>query len=661
MEQNGFPSRRFWRILLLSEAALCAALAILRLTGALSFRLTYLPLTLMAFLLLDAAVFAIGYDRRNRTDEAYRGKRRVWLLLIAIALIASVPLFTNYLPKGHDIQFHLFRIEGVRDGLYDGQFPVRIHPNTLFGNGYANPIFYPELLLYFPALLRLSGFSVMAAYKTFVVFLNLLTAILSYYACSRIFRSVKLGLIGSAFYTLSLYRLVNLYTRAAIGEASAMAFLPLVAVGMYAILFDETDAPAYRRAFLPLLLGMTGLVSTHLLSCEIALPLLAVCCLVFARRTFTKKRLTALLTAAAGTLLLTLAFLVPMLDFMGYDTYRVFDYSTANLSTEAVNLAQLFPLFPDAVGESNAAYLGAKGEMPLGIGFVFLCVLLLYPALRTALRQFDDARGRDRVRLTRFCYVASVVLLLMSTNLFPWTWLYNAGGAAATVAGMLQFPWRLLSLSTLLLTFVACRCFALLPRLGNAPLRRAIACALALFLTLTTAAYMDALLQTSDALFIHSNADLDQLRSVGDAEYLPSGTSSERVYTVGEPTEVGDGLMITEFVRRGTSITFTAENASGEAQTADLPLICYLGYVAEDGAGNPLPINKGASARIRVTVPAGYMGPVSVRFVERPLWRAAEAVTLLTAILLIVWYVVQRRKHGADTLLDYGAPISILE
>lgn len=657
MAKVNTSARRLWRILLPAEAAVFALVAALRLFFVLTFRMAYLPLLLLLFAALDGVLLAVYYDAAHRHDAAYRGKRRVLLLLALLALLSSLPLFTNYLLKGHDIQFHLFRIEGVRDGLADGQFPVRIHPNTLYGNGYANPAFYPELLLYFPALLRLSGFSVMAAYKTFLFALNLLTAFTGYYAAARIFRSVKLGLAGSAFYTLSLYRLVNLYTRAAIGEVSAMAFLPLVAVGIYRILFDDTEKSVYRRAFLPLLIGMTGLLATHLLTCEMVLPLLLVFCAVFGARTFKKKRLLSIVAAAVGTALLSLAFLAPMLDFMGADSYRVFDYSTMNLSNEAVNVAQLFPLFPNGVGESNAASMGAAGEMPLGVGFVCLVLLGVYPALA---KHAAPACDRDCRRLSRFCYIGALALLFMSTNLFPWAALYDLGGPVAKIAGMLQFPWRLLSMATLLFTFVFCRCLALLPSLSAAPLRRALACALCLPLLLSSAAYMDDLVQTSDALFIHSNADLDQTRSVGDAEYLPQGAAAASAYREDGPTLVGGGLTIEDFVRDGTTIAFMAANG-GSAQSVDLPLILYPGYVARDGGGNALPITKGEAARIRVTIPAMYEGVVTVRFMARPLWRAAEAVTLVTALALALWLLRERRRSPAEAYLSYEAPLTILE
>ena len=48
---------------------------------------------------------------------------------------------TDYVIGGGDIVFHMMRIEGVKDGLVSGQFPVRIPPEWLFGMDMLRPYF----------------------------------------------------------------------------------------------------------------------------------------------------------------------------------------------------------------------------------------------------------------------------------------------------------------------------------------------------------------------------------------------------------------------------------------------------------------------------------------------------------------------------------------
>lgn len=55
--------------------------------------------------------------------------RKVIFALSAIFIAICYPLYTDYLTVGHDLPFHLLRIEGIAEGLRTGTaFPVKIHP-----------------------------------------------------------------------------------------------------------------------------------------------------------------------------------------------------------------------------------------------------------------------------------------------------------------------------------------------------------------------------------------------------------------------------------------------------------------------------------------------------------------------------------------------------
>ena len=89
----------------------------------------------------------------------------LWLLA-GVTLLSCVPMLMNGGGcQGADWRFHLSRIEGIAQGLRDGQFPVRIYSQAKDGYGYAPSLFYGELFLYFPAVLRLLGMSVQGAYR----------------------------------------------------------------------------------------------------------------------------------------------------------------------------------------------------------------------------------------------------------------------------------------------------------------------------------------------------------------------------------------------------------------------------------------------------------------------------------------------------------------
>ena len=73
-------------------------------------------------------------------------------IIFGVALLATTPLMQTYLYNGDDLCYHLARLEGLKDGILDGQIPVNIQPDGLSENGYLNAM-YPYLFLYIGAFL----------------------------------------------------------------------------------------------------------------------------------------------------------------------------------------------------------------------------------------------------------------------------------------------------------------------------------------------------------------------------------------------------------------------------------------------------------------------------------------------------------------------------
>lgn len=122
----------------------------------------------MLFVLLDAFLLLTvpGSPVRLADSELCAC---LWVLC-AMAVLTCAPALTNGgAANGADWSFHLSRIEGIANGLREGRFPVRVYSMAKDGYGYAPSLFYGELLLYFPAVLRLLGMSVQGAYHTYLL------------------------------------------------------------------------------------------------------------------------------------------------------------------------------------------------------------------------------------------------------------------------------------------------------------------------------------------------------------------------------------------------------------------------------------------------------------------------------------------------------------
>ena len=179
--------------------------------------------------------------------------------MLAICL-SCFGLLNETIPGGHDLIFHLSRIEAISKGLQFGEFPVRIYPDYFYGYGYANGIMYPDLFLYPAALLCLVGVDVILAYKIMILVYTALTAIFIYRALIKITHHEWASRLGMLLYTVSLYRIVDVWTRAALGEVLAFMFIPFILLGIYYIFFDD------ERKWYELTIGFSGVFLSHLLS-----------------------------------------------------------------------------------------------------------------------------------------------------------------------------------------------------------------------------------------------------------------------------------------------------------------------------------------------------------------------------------------------------------
>ena len=82
-------------------------------------------------------------------------KDKIYIFISSITLTAVVllPLFFEGIYRGHDLQFHISRIDGIVQAIQDHQFPIALYPYKNFGYGYASPLFYSDLFLIIPAII----------------------------------------------------------------------------------------------------------------------------------------------------------------------------------------------------------------------------------------------------------------------------------------------------------------------------------------------------------------------------------------------------------------------------------------------------------------------------------------------------------------------------
>ena len=128
-----------------------------------------------------------------------------YCVILGVALLATTPMMQTYLYNGDDLCYHLARLEGLKDGILDGQIPVNILPDGMRGNGYLNSM-YPYLFLYIGAFLRICRVSLALSYKVLIFLANLGSAVCAYVAMRSMCKSRRSVILAVVLYTLMPYQ-----------------------------------------------------------------------------------------------------------------------------------------------------------------------------------------------------------------------------------------------------------------------------------------------------------------------------------------------------------------------------------------------------------------------------------------------------------------------
>ena len=548
-------------------------------------------------------------------DTSARGRmrRRDALMVLGAAAFSCMPLLWGGVFDGHDMLFHLNRIEGIASGLRCGQFPVRIHASTLLGYGYAASEFYPELFLYIPAILRNMGVSLCASVRVFEAGINLLAALSCYVSAKAVFDSRRTAVGASVLYTLCVYRLVNLYTRATLGESLAMIFFPLIIWSLYEVLRRDD------RKWPLLALGMTGVCMSHLLSTLFSVLFCAIAAAFSLPKLMReKRRFLAILKAAAITVLCCVWFYVPMMQYSGDGV------STSVVLDAQENVLQPGGFFVAFAGDMNADipedFAYTIGVVP-GLALLIGCALLLVRRYAQGKAAMDE---KDRVALA--LGALGVVALLGATNAFPWEWVCSLRRPFSTFFKQIQFPWRLVGVAVPLLSMAAAWGYLKDDRHASA------GAAVIVALCAACSGYtMQCMVQRTPVLDKETFTDT----RISQFEYTYVGTEK----TALKPGDIRVGgaegaYSVLEMTKRGTNLTATIAMDGGTY--IEFPLLYYPGYqAAVDGI--PCTVARGTNNMLRVYGTAsGQTAKVDISFKPPMAWIAAQGVSLLGLALLIL-------------------------
>ena len=582
-------------------------------------------------------LWTLWYQKRDAQKEKKERRHVVIFGIGVIAFLASIPYLYDGMISGADLTYHLQRIEGVKDGLLTGQFPVRLEPRWVFDHGYANGIFYCNLLLYFPAALRMLGFTVTESYLLYCIALNIATAAIAWYCFGKMFRDDVIGLACSGLYTLSIFRVYRLLGTGAVGEGSAFTFFPLVLYGIYLVFEGKKEEREFRNSWIVLGLGYAGLVQTHVLSCEIAALMTVLLCLVFLPKLFEKERFLKCVQGAFFALGLSLWYLVPFLDYYFTQDVKIRHASARTIQERGVTFVQELQTFWNFHDTAASTTERMQYTHPVGPGLflvagVFLLLLLLF------LEVIPRGKETEKSFAIRSAGLGCLALW-MATDTFPWDALQTTSQTAATLVSSLQFPYRFIGWGMTFLIVVVGYLLSFFRK--NQKIFYRMGLVIVMTAVATSYVYLiDVEDESTGAIHLYNRESMG-FGYISGEEYLIYGTDSSAL-SFAKP-KADEGIGISEYEKKGLRATFFCENSSDTQGTVKLPILLYKGYQASGDGGEPLEITDDGSHLPGVSVPAGYSGRITVKFTEPWYWRAAELITLAVVVAFVAGMVYKRR------------------
>jgi len=365
-----------------------------------------------------------------------------------ILAILSLPAVWQLIIPGHFQPHDLHHLADIYEmsRSFSGQFPPRWAPDFSFGYGYPLFNFYYLLPFYLgSAFYKLFG-SMSESLK--LVFLSgFIISIWGMYKLLREFSSKWASVVGVVLFTYTPYRAVQVYVRGALGEAFALALLPVTTYFLVRLIKKPTNKNIALSS-----IGLALYLSTHNYMWLLSLPFVYVLLFLINKKQALQSIKALIISSILG---------------LGAVSYWIFP---AILELKHVPrltpflLEDHFPFMkqliysPWGYGSSN---WGPYDDLSFQIGVVnliaisLLAILYLIRLIKKPARNASESVAGGLIIWVLASFVISVIFMNIRTlpiwKLLP---IYN----------FVQFPWRLLYLTTFFSSIAGALVVDLMPK-----------------------------------------------------------------------------------------------------------------------------------------------------------------------------------------------------
>lgn len=549
-----------------------------------------------------------------------RDKRVIIFLSLFVLFVALLPLFSVNCINGHDIKYHLLRIEALKEGILAGKPFLKVNMLYFGGRGYASSLFYPDLMLYLPAFLRCFGVSINTSYHIFAGVCILLSFASMFYSTRLLLwrfmddkntRVLTASAIAAFCYTLAQYHLDDIYTRAAVGEYTAMIFLPLYIYGLFDLILGNMKKPFITS------IAFAGLILCHTNTTVFAVILYTVVFLFIFIRRCVKGRLKPVwffkvVLAVVTSMLLSAFYWIPVLEQFSAADFRT-DAGGFDLDYEKLMLKDVF-----------------SGKSP-SLGFV---LIVLWIAFFVMAHYFK--KDKKLIFFADILSICAVCFTLGATGLIPWKRLSG-------VLSFVQFPWRLFIMATPLFCIaIALYAAIIFSSVKDASLAHLPAFFLVLVACVMMASAFVVIDRSEEGYYSYSDDYFSYIPYTGSViggEWLPVTVKDRDELIKNCDTAVLSNGETVQVTRHANELTVVIPE---RADFVDVPFIYYKGYAAVNSKGTQLEIDgNGRNGSLRIYRPE--TGPIRVYYA---LTMAQKISMVLSVLTLAILACVKVKKRG---------------
>lgn len=531
-------------------------------------------------------------------------KYSIFIFLFLVSIPASYQLLRSGFYEPSDLH-HIADIYQMFTAIASGQIPPRLGPDFTYGFSYPLFNFYYVFPFYLGAFWYAITGSLTRSYEFVFILSIFISGPFMYLFLREYFKKIP-SIVGAVLYLYTPFRALEIYVRGAMGEALAISLLPLVFYVLSKLIKTGKTKFIGIGAII-----LAVFIITHNYFWLLSAPFIATFFLQYEIKKYIKLVITGIFGA-----LISMYWWLPALVEQKYVS-----------SSTPFPLIDHFPFIKQLIIPSwgyGASTWGPYDGMSFQIGIVNLLVIVGSVILFLIYKKKLDQKNK-------FIFIWSIVgllvtLFLMNVRSFElWKIL--------PIYNFVQFPWRLLFLTTLFSSVLS----AFLVENLNLKLSKIIGVLIVIFSILLTITYFkpSQIFYKTDSdylnrMFALTSVSADYKNWSEDYLLLPRWTEKRPTF-LPENKIVGDNNVQIHDINQINKVSWSANSKSDKGGVVTFYAYYFAGWYAKvDGNYVDIQIGK-PYGQIQINVPEG-LHKVEFFWKETPFRKFADVISLMALV-----------------------------